>query len=178
VYNGDVNGDGYPGVGGALDRTNDLIHVPEDPFQAPLSLITAILFTDAIKNDPCLAKHVGELVARNGCRAPWENRLDLRLAHTMSFGGRDIRLEADVINVLNVVNSSWGQVQTVSPVVPLIDLCSVSCDGPLPARWGAAVLPTPDDEGNLRAPDPWTTVSPDSQWQMQFGMRVTLGGNR
>jgi hypothetical protein len=96
----------------------------------------------------------------------------------MSFGGRDIRLEADVINMLNVVNSSWGQVQTVSPVVPLIDLCSVSCDGPLPARWGAAVLPTPDDEGNLRAPDPWTTVSPDSQWQMQFGMRVTLGGNR
>lgn len=178
VYNGDVNGDGYPGVGGALDRTNDLIHVPEDPFQAPLSLITAILFTDAIKNDPCLAKHVGELVPRNGCRAPWENRLDLRLAHTMSFGGRDIRLEADVINMLNVVNSSWGQVQTVSPVVPLIDLCSVSCDGPLPARWGAAVLPTPDDEGNLRAPDPWTTVSPDSQWQMQFGMRVTLGGNR
>ena len=178
VYNGDINGDGYPGLGGALDRTNDLIHVPENPSQAPLTLLTAILFTDAINNTACLSDHRGELTPRNGCRAPWENRLDMRLAHTISFGGRDLRFEADVINVLNVLNSSWGQVQTVSPVVPLLDLCDLGCESPLPARWGAAVLPTRDDEGNLRSPDPWTAVSPDSQWQMQFGMRVTLVGNR
>ena len=178
VYNGDVNGDGYPGVGGALDRTNDLIHVPENPTQAPLSLITKILMIDAINNNKCLSDYQGTLVPRNGCRAPWEHRLDLRLAHTVSFGGRDIRFEGDLINVLNLVNSSWGQVETVSPVVPLLDLCEVGCDGPLPARWGAAVLPTRDDSGALRSPDPWTTVTPDSQWQMQFGMRVTFGRNR
>ena len=74
VYNGDVNGDGYPGVGGALDRTNDLIHVPENPTQAPLSLITQVLMNDAIKNTKCLSDSQGSLVPRNGCRAPWENR--------------------------------------------------------------------------------------------------------
>jgi hypothetical protein len=178
VYNGDINGDGYPGVGGALDRNNDLIHVPENPTQAPLGLITAILFTDAINKNECLSDHRGGLVPRNGCRAPWENRLDMRLAHTMSFGGRDVRFEADLINVLNVLNSSWGQVETVAPVVPLLDLCNLGCESPLPARWGAAVLPTRDESGALRSPDPWTTVSPDSQWQMQFGLRVTLGRSR
>jgi len=178
VYNGDVNGDGYPGDGGALDRTNDLVHVPANPTQGPYSLLTQILLNDAIKNDKCLSKYVGTLVARNGCRAPWENRLDLRVAHTVRVGQRDIRFEGDFINLLNMVNSSWGKIETTRAVVPLLDLCDLGCDSPLPANWGGAILPTKDENGSLRSPDPWTVVSPDSQWQMQLGVRMTLGGGR
>ncbi len=183
VYDGDVNGDGYPGVGGALDRFNDLVHVPTrfDGIGAgsnAYSLVTQILYADAIKNDACLSKYRGTLVGRNGCRAPWENRLDLRVAHTVRMAGQDVRFEGDLINVLNLMNSSWGKVETTTPVVPLLELCELGCTSPLPARWGGAVLPIQDAEGNLKAPDPWTVVTPDSQWQMQFGVRVTFGGGR
>ena len=178
VYNGDVNGDGYPGDGSALDRTNDLVHVPEKPTQGPYSLLTQILLNDAIQNDKCLSRYVGTLVARNGCRAPWENRLDLRVAHTVRVGARDIRFEGDFINLLNMVNSGWGKIETTRPVVPLLDLCELGCDSPLPANWGGAILPTRDENGAIRSPDPWTVVSPDSQWQMQLGVRMTLGGGR
>jgi carboxypeptidase family protein len=182
VYDGDVNGDGYPGVGGALDRFNDLVHVPATlggiGGGAPYSLVTQILLADAIKNNECLKKYAGTLVARNGCRAPWENRLDLRLAHTIHMGDRDIRFEGDLINVLNMVNGNWGKVETTSPVVPLLELCELGCTSPLPARWGGAVLPTRGDDGELTSPDPWTVITPDSQWQMQFGIRVTFGGGR
>jgi len=178
VYGGDVNGDGYPGAGGALDRTNDLLNVPENPGEAPLSLVTQILMRDAIKNNACLSEHVGTLVPRNSCRSPWENRLDLRLSQVVQWGEREIRFEGDLINVLNMVNGNWGKIETTLPVVPLLDLCDFGCSDPLPATWGAAVLPTRDDNGALRSPDPWTLVTPDSQWQMQFGIRMTLGGGR
>ncbi|MBT3773659.1 MAG: TonB-dependent receptor [Gemmatimonadales bacterium] len=182
VYDGDVNGDGYPGVGGALDRFNDLVHVPATLSGlgegAPYSLVTQILLADAIKNNDCLKKYAGTLVARNGCRAPWENRLDLRLAHTVHMGDRDIRFEGDLINVLNMVNGSWGKIETTSPVVPLLELCELGCESPLPARWGGAVLPQRNEDGQLTSPDPWTVITPDSQWQMQFGVRVTFGGGR
>lgn len=178
VYGGDVNGDGYPGNGGAFDRTNDLLYVPEDLSEAPLTLLTRVLLADAIENDACIGRYVGRVVPRNGCRAPWEHRLDLRLAHTLRWGDRDIRFEGDLINVLNLLNRDWGKVETTRPVVPLIELCDLGCDSPLPASWGAAMLPTRDGEGGLRSPDPWTVVMPDSQWQMQFGVRVTMGGSR
>ena len=39
----------------------------------------------------------------------------------------------------------------------------------------AGILPFRDAKGNLITPEPWTVVSPASQWQAQFGLRVTFG---
>lgn len=179
VYRGDVNGDGYPGLGGSFDRNNDLVYIPDPISEAPLSLVTQGLMSSAVAHDPCLAGHRGETLRRNECRAPWENRLDLRVAQTLRVGGADVRFEADVINFLSVLDGEWGRVQQTQPVVPLLELCQVGCElrGPLPASWGGAVLPQRDDEGHLQPSDPWTVVTPDSQWQVQFGARVTFGGN-
>jgi len=77
-----------------------------------------------------------------------------------------------------MVNGSWGKIETTSPVVPLLELCQLGCESPLPARWGGAVLPQRNEDGQLTSPDPWTVITPDSQWQMQFGVRVTFGGGR
>lgn len=179
VYRGDLNGDGFPGLGGAFERFNDLIFVPDDPSDLPSSIPTQQLLANALNTDACLAEHRGDFIPRNGCRAPWQNRLDLRLAQTFQAGGADIRFEADMLNVLNLVNSDWGHIQTVPSVVTLIETIgreeeSFGQVGRLVSRWSGGVLPSRDD-GQLRATEPWNVLSPDSQWQAQFGVRVTFG---
>jgi hypothetical protein len=175
VYGGDVNGDGYPGLGGSFDLYNDLIHLPDPVSEAPLSFVTQGLLSSAMELDDCLKRYRGRTLARNACRAPWENRLDLRLAHTIRTGATRVRLEADLINVLNLANSGWGKVERTPSLVPLMDLCRINCDGRPLASWGGAVLPERDEEGRLRPSAPWTVITPDSQWQMQLGARVTFG---
>ena len=177
VYRFDLNGDGYPGLGGAFDRNNDLLYVPQTGTELPSSFVTMGLMASALKSDPCLAEYRGRILPRNGCRAPWENRLDLRFSHTFRFGSADVRLEGDLINVLNVLNSEWGTVQTIRPVLPLLEECSDCGEGVL-VKWGSSVLTARDEDERLRAADPWHVVSPDSQWQLQFGLHMTLGKGR
>jgi hypothetical protein len=38
VYRGDINGDGYPSVGPATERNNDLLYVPETAIKLPASI--------------------------------------------------------------------------------------------------------------------------------------------
>lgn len=180
VYRFDANGDGYPGLGPSFDRFNDLLYAPVSGSELESSLGTTILMDAALAFDACLARYRGGIIPRNGCRAPWQNRLDLRLAHTVGIGGADIRLEGDLINVLNLIGSDLGLVEAIPPAVPLLDACTPQKAG-CPAGdfipfWGSAVLPTRTDEGQVRPAPPWNVLSPDSQWQMQFGARVTFGG--
>ncbi len=130
-------------------------------------------------NDPCLKGNEGHTLVRNSCRSPWEHQLDLRVSHTLELGGSDVRLSADVLNLLSLVNAEWGRVQRTQPLVPLLELCQVACgSSPLPARWGGGVLPTRDDEGRRRPSDAWIPATPESQWRMQIGARVTFGAGR
>jgi hypothetical protein len=176
VYRGDVNGDGYSGIGPAFDRTNDLLYVPDKATDVPMSPAGWQLLGQALDSDACLAENKGRILQRNACRSPWQNRLDLRVAQGIDLFGADVRLEADVINVLNLVNGEWGRILTVPPVVPLLDLDRASPSDPLRANWGGASLPVRNDDGTISPTEPWTVVTPDSQWQMQLGMRVTFGG--
>lgn len=182
VYSGDVNGDGYPGLGGAFDRNNDLVHLPTglDLTRAPISLATRGLFEWAMENDPCLKGNEGRTLVRNSCRSPWEHQLDLRVAHTLDLGGSEVRLSADLLNLLSLVDPSWGRVERTQPLVPLLELCQVACgqNGPLPARWGGGVLPERDENGRVRPADAWVPATPESQWRMQVGARVTFGAGR
>lgn len=177
VYRGDVNGDGYSGLGGAFDRNNDLLYVPEELSEVPISFVTRILLSRALEEDACLAGFRGRNVRRNHCRAPWEHRLDLRLAQNIDLGSTEVRLEGDLINVFNLVNREWGRVERAESIIPLLELCQVACggEGAPPATWGGAVLPGRDEQGRLRPTEPWTFVSPDSQWQAQLGVRITFG---
>jgi hypothetical protein len=184
VYEGDLNGDGFPGLGGAFDRFNDLIYVPEEAGELPSGLPTQGLLSNALRNDRCLAASRGQLLRRNSCRSPWQSRLDLRVSHAVQVGGKEVRFEGDLINVLNFINGDWGQIQTTTPNLPLIrpvlrgapQFGAPSRVGELFSVWSGAVLPNRDGDGKLRPTTPWSVQSPDSQWQAQFGMRVTLGG--
>ena len=173
VYRGDINGDGYPALGAAFDRNNDLLYVPEDAVGLPSGIGTTIRLAAALETDECLKKFRGHYITRNGCRAPWQSHLDLRLAHTEWFGGAEVRFEGDIINFLNLLNSDWGLVKTIPPVSSLLEPAGrVELVGELLSNWAAGLLPFRDPNGDLVTPEPWSVASPQSQWQAQFGLRV------
>ncbi len=184
VYRGDLNGDGYPGLGNAFDRNNDLVFVPDTVTQLPAGPATWQVLSHAMENDGCLANNRGRILERNACRAPFQHRLDVRLSHTMSLGSADVRFEADVINFLNLLNERWGNIQTVRSTVSLIEPTGRvggglgTSTGELRSQWAGGVLPSRDQEGRLTSSAPWTVLSPDSQWQAQFGVSVTFDRGR
>jgi hypothetical protein len=179
VYRGDLNGDGYPGLGPAFDRHNDLLYVPQDATELPAGFGTLALLSGALESDRCLAAHRGGFMNRNACRAPWQNRLDLRVTQSVDVGSAEVRLEADVINLLNLFQGEWGRVETIRPVVPLIEPVRRACSTcQLFSQWSGTALPSRENDGRLVATDPWSVLSPASQWQVQFGARVTFGGER
>ncbi|HSM07020.1 MAG TPA: hypothetical protein VK858_20505, partial [Longimicrobiales bacterium] len=178
VYLGDMNGDGYPGLGPSFDRTNDILYVPEQASEVPGGFATTALLGSALRNDECLAGAKGRLLRRNECRAPFQHRLDLRVSQDIRWGSTEIRLEGDMINVLNFINGEWGRVESVRAVVPMLEPTgraeSIGGPGEIRSRWAGGALVT--EEGTLEAVPPWNVLSPDSQWQAQFGVRVTFGG--
>ena len=103
---------------------------------------------------------------------------ELDLAQRMWVGDTEVRLEADVINFLNLMNSEWGRIQTIPPTVTLLEPTWRDYDRELRSKWSGGVLPMRDEEGKLVPSDPWSVASPESQWQAQLGIRVTFGQRR
>lgn len=176
VYDFDVNGDGFPGNGPSTDRYNDPVWVPEEAGSLSGTIATQVLTAGALRADNCLAEHRGRVIGRNGCRSPFQHRLDLRVAQTIRWGASEIRLEGDLINVLNLLNGRWGTVQQVRPQIPLYELCDCGPPATSPLlKWGGGVLPRRTDDGALRPSTAWSPAAPASQWQIQLGARVTFG---
>jgi hypothetical protein len=129
VVSGDANADGVGNLTGTFDRQlDDPVYVPRGP--GDISLVrdlpdgaggsTLVEATPAafdsletfIASDPCLRAHRGELLPRNACRNPWQNLLNARLAKRVRIpGGQSVELSLDVINVLHLLNSDWGNVR-------------------------------------------------------------------
>jgi len=177
VYRGDLNGDGYPSLGKASDLNNDLVYVPDDPLEVPSGPGTSVRLAAALASDPCLRRFEGRMMLRNRCRAPWQNRLDLRLAQGLHVRGAAVRLEADLINVLNLVSHDRGLIRTIAPTSSLLQPVErAQGTGELLSEWTGGLLPFRDEQGSVRIPQPWSVASPDSQWQVQLGIRVAFGG--
>jgi len=177
VYRGDLNGDGYPSLGKASDQDNDLVYVPADPLEVPAGPGTTVRLAAALANDPCLKRFSGEMLLRNQCRAPWQNRLDLRVAQRLRVGSASVRVEADMVNVLNLLDRNWGLVRTIPATSSLLQPTErIRGNGDLLMQWIAGLLPLRDEAGAQRIPEPWSVASPASQWQAQIGVRVSFGG--
>ena len=65
-----------------------------------IGIVSTALLGSAIATEPCLGAHAGTTMPRNACRAPWRNRLDMRISHTVPIGRTNVRIEADLVNVL------------------------------------------------------------------------------
>jgi hypothetical protein len=105
IYNGDSNQDGTSG--------HELMYIPRDAsefiWNAPED--AAAYFAYAAQ-DPYLSKHSGEFALRNGAYNPWNQRIDMRFMQDFKIKAgkttNTLQLSIDVINLLNLLDSSWG----------------------------------------------------------------------
>ena len=104
----DMNGDGY---------NYDAIYIPTDAevnkglFRF-VSEDDKVRFMDYVHNDSYLKKHQGEYSEGYSVYNPWVHRIDISYKHDFKLNiGKTkhvLQLSADVKNVLNLFNSSWG----------------------------------------------------------------------
>ena len=122
-YNGDLNGDGI----GA-----DLMYIPKndseivfvnkfdaDGNQTVNADNDRADFWKFMEQDSYLKKHKGEYAEAYSARAPWVHRFDFRWAHdfTLNIGNTKhlLQLSADVENIGNLINSTWGVAKSMTP---------------------------------------------------------------
>ena len=62
--------------------------------------------------DAYLRSHKGQYAEAYAARAPWLNRFDFRWAQNLKFSTgkqqHNIQLSVDILNIGNMINSSWG----------------------------------------------------------------------
>jgi hypothetical protein len=170
VYSGDVNGDGYGG--------NDLIYIPKSSSEIVFSTTDAsgnfvgteaqqwAAFDAFIKQDDYLNSHRGQIAERFGGLNPWFSDIDLRVLQDVSFlmgtSRHTFQLSVDILNLANLLNSSWG-VRSVASSAATSPLELVDFGGPNQApRFtfkGATSKTFVDDPGLF------------SRWQIQIGLR-------
>ena len=167
MYADDVNGDGI--------RGNDLAYVP-----AGRSDVSAEVADDEwrtidafIDSDPVLRAARGGIVQRNASRAPWRNRLDLRLIQQLpSIRNHHFELTLDVLNLANLINSAWGQNRYVRfDAAGLFNFDGYDEQGrpDLDLRVRDA-----NEDGSIDREDVFQTTNLSSRWQVQAGVRYTF----
>ena len=169
VYGGDINND--------ATGTNDLLYVPTD---AEIDLMTFVTLIDVngvpqnaaaqrtalkqfIAQDDYLSGLRGQHTEKYGGETPWNTQVDLRILQDLIVNKKNrqiLQLSIDVINLGNLISSSWGVVEyatTSGYFQPL----SVSYNNN---------APTYQFDPSLKKT---FTESPDlqSRWQMQVGLR-------
>jgi hypothetical protein len=117
VTQGDINGD--------LVNGNDPIYVPRnatDPTEVQIgtgvgsafvqNVAAAQAFERFITSQPCLDRQRGRIMARNSCRSPFQERMDLSVRQGIpTVAGQQFLIQLDVFNMLNLINRKWGQIE-------------------------------------------------------------------
>ncbi len=174
VYDNDMNGDGV---------TNDLIYIPNSKDEIKFVDVTdkegnvkysaaaqADAFWAFVNQDDYLKSHKGEYAEAYAARAPWLNRLDLRLTQDFAFktGSQQHKFQVslDVQNFGNMLNSHWGVYET-----------SASCKN------GAVLHYAGKNESNVPTftmneydgkliKDSYTPLKSDANtWRLQIGLK-------
>jgi hypothetical protein len=157
LFNTDVNADGTIG--------NDLIFVPANVSEVLVRNGTPEQLEAFIAGDAGLSAHRGEIVPRNASRSPWTHTLDFRAAVNVPWGRRRLEITADVLNLLNLIDSSKGRFtftsnQNISP----IQYAGIDTATGLPI-YNIATIASPTF-------NKFTTDDLRSRWQAQLGLRV------
>jgi hypothetical protein len=174
-YGGDVNADG----GQNTSNSNDLVYIPRD--RNDIVLTTAGTsdprtldqiwneLNTFIENDKYLSEHRGQYAARNGARAPFQHRIDLRIMQDIftHIGEKNhtLQLTADVTNLGNLLNKDWGRDYFVlNDNFGLLRFQGLEGPGGRPTfTFGDGVNPSPKEGFQIS--------QLASRWQAQFGVR-------
>ena len=116
IYSGDANKDGT--------SSHELMYIPKNAgdflWNSPEDATAYFAFAN---QDPYLKKHAGEFALRNGAYNPWNSRLDMRFMQDIKLKvGQQInklQFSVDIINLMNLFNSSWGLNQSYVTNSPL-----------------------------------------------------------
>lgn len=113
-------------------QVNDLIYVPKDPSEITFEAIPAgtsgyktaysaqeqsDIFFAFIEQDDYLKTRKGKYAERNGATSPWRNQVDVRLSQEIFKNAKtknSFEFNADIFNVGNLINSSWGTIKFVN----------------------------------------------------------------
>lgn len=124
TYGGDINRDG--------SNLNDLLYIPTSEEIAQMQFSGAVAeqaaqaaaFEAFIRQDDYLSSRRGAYAERYGALAPWRGRWDMKILQDYNFKvspdrTHTIQLSIDVLNVGNLISSSWGLVQQPNNVQPI-----------------------------------------------------------
>jgi outer membrane receptor for ferrienterochelin and colicin len=104
VFSNDMNGD---------SRTNDLFYVPAGPGDVLFTGggVMERAFFDWLSTTDIMGS-MGTVVPRNGSRAGWVNSFDLRISQELPgfFENHKSQIWLDVMNIGNLINDDWGQI--------------------------------------------------------------------
>jgi hypothetical protein len=155
LWNTDVNADGQIG--------NDLIFVPANVSDVVVRGGTPQQLEDFIVENG-LDEYRGQIAPRNSSRLPWQDSVDFRAAINVPFGKRRVELTMDVLNVLNLIDSSKGR----SVFLGNQNNATIRFDG-----IDAATRKPIYNITAITAPTYRTFITDDlrSRWQAQFGAR-------
>ncbi len=168
VVYGDVNGDGFDG--------NDLFYIPKNDNDIELGTLNNGVYTKAsastyaaldatINGNSYLSSHRGQVAQRNGSTYPWRNELDLRLAQDIPMfnSAHHIQITLDILNLPNLLNSSWGR-----------DVSGGYNNNEIVSYKGidkATGKPVYSFNPSYKA---WNYDDLTSRWEMQLGLRYTF----
>jgi hypothetical protein len=151
-FGSDVNNDG--------SSTNDLFFYPRED-QVTVTNGTYQDVVQFIEAGNCEDVEPGAIVARNTCRAPWVNTLDFRAAVDVPIGRFRPEFTVDVLNLINLFDSSNGQV-LYAPFNDLLVTNATEVAGRYNYTLNAVARP-----GGVR----YTRDDLRSRWQAQIGLR-------
>jgi hypothetical protein len=171
---GDLNADG--------SNANDPIYVPRDPLDENEIILSGrsdapgadnsaaaqvqriatqrTALARFIDRSQCLRRQRGLIVERNSCREPMSHTTIAGARHTFQLGRHQLEADLDVFNVLNLINSRWGQYRVSDS--RLLEHVGQTPDTPDKAQ--------PVFRFNSERTE-WTTLTTESAFQLQLGLR-------
>lgn len=159
TYSGDINNDG--------SGLNDLIYVPTDAEIDQMNFGTNAAAQRAglkkyIAQDEYLTERRGKFTEKYGALSPWYSHWDLRvLQDFLVSNSNKLQLSIDVLNVGNLINSSWG-VREFATQTGLAQPIAVAVD--------AKGVPTYSFDTS-QTQTFFKDFSLLSRWQLQLGLR-------
>ena len=116
--------------------------------------------TRFIDRSQCLHRQRGAIVQRNSCREPMSHTTIAGARHTFQLGRHQLEAGIDLFNVLNLINSRWGQYRVSDP--RLLEHIGQTGDTPDKAK---PVFRFSSERAE------WTTLTTESAFQLQLGIR-------
>ncbi len=169
TINGDLNNDGLNG--------NDLFYIPKDKNDIVLGTVTGGVVTPSaqsmyddlfgfIDNNEYLSSHKGQMSERNAARNPWNDDLDLRVSQAVGIPGiGNFQVSLDIMNVFNLLKSTWGWYQTTPQ-----DTYTILTYRGIETATGKAAYTFSKPATNTA----WSPSDLLSRWQMQLGVRYSF----